>query len=303
MPVASSRYELLRKPLVRFTRTFKGINKGEEKALHRARVASRRLREVLPVLQLDSDVTADLTRRLRKVTSRIGPARELDVLLLQLDELQQSGRFDQGSLSRVAAAVAKRRSAARKRLLAKLPVGTLRRVASKLAKIADQLAREEDVPVRSQAATRGWRWAIGARIARRGASLKAAIDDAGSVYLPERLHAVRVAVKKFRYAVELEHEISGDEKLTPHLRLLTRNQELLGRLHDRQLLIEQVRQVQASSTPPDLGAWQRLDTLSATLENECRRLHARYLRDAPALVAVCERVPPRSAVAAARRAG
>jgi CHAD domain-containing protein len=258
---------------------------------------------VLPVLQLDSDVTADLARRLRKVTKRIGPARELDVLLIQLDELQQSGRYDSGALSRVSAAVAKRRSAARERLLAKLPVADLRRIASKLSKVSDQLAQEEAVPVRSQAATRGWRWAVGARIARRGAALKAAIDDAGSVYLPDRLHAVRVAVKKFRYAVELEHDISGGEKLTPHLRLLKRNQELLGRLHDRQLLIEQVRQVQASSTPPDLGAWQRLDTLSATLENECRRLHARYLRDSPALVAVCERVPGRPPAAAARRAG
>src|SRR4029450_4724004 len=103
---------------------------------------------------------------------------------------------------------------------------------------------------------------------------------------------------------ELEHEISGDEKLKSHLRVLGRVQELLGRLHDRQMLIEQVRQVQASSTPPDLGAWQRLDTLSTTLENECRRLHARYLRDSTELVAVCERLPARSpAAAAARRAG
>ena len=304
MPVSSSRYELLRKPLARFTRTFRGVGKGHDKALHRARVASRRLREVLPVLQLDGDVTADLVRRLRKVTDRIGPARELDVMLLQVDELQRSGRFDPGALSRVASAVSKRRSAARDRLTAKLPVATLRRLASKIAKIADQLAKEEDVPVRSRAATRGWRWAVGARIARRGAALKAAMDDAGSVYLPERLHAVRVAVKKFRYAVELEHEISGDAKLTPHLRILSRSQELLGRLHDRHMLIEQVRQVQASSTPPDLGAWQRLDTLSMSLENECRRLHARYLRDSTALVAVCERVPGRSpAAAAARRAG
>lgn len=303
MPVSSSRYELLRKPLVRFTRTFHGVAKGQEKALHRARVASRRLREILPVLQLDSKVTDDLSRRLRKVTQRIGPARELDVMLLQIDELQQSGRFEPGALSRVAAAVAKRRSAARERLLAKLPITSLHRVAAKLAKIADQLAKEEQGPTPRRPAARGWRWAIGARIVRRAASLKAAIDEAGSVYLPERLHTVRIAVKKFRYAVELEHEIAGDDKLGADLRILARNQELLGRLHDRQLLIEQVRQVQASSTPPDLGAWRRLDTLSATLENECRRLHARYLRDSTGLLAVCQRVPPRSPAAATRRAG
>jgi CHAD domain-containing protein len=258
---------------------------------------------VLPVLQLDRDVTADLIRRLRKVTERIGPVRELDVLLRQIDELQQSGRYDPSSLSRVASAVSKRRSAARERLLAKLPVASVRRIASKLSRIVDQLAAEEQGPGRNQATNRAWRWAVGARIARRAATLKSTIDEAGSVYLPERLHAVRIAVKKLRYALELEHEISGGVKLTPHLRVLKRNQELLGRLHDRQLLIEQVRQVQASSAPPDLGSWRRLDTLSATLENECRRLHARYLRDSTALVAVCERFPARTPAAAARRAG
>ena len=70
------------------------------------------------------------------------------------------------------------------------------------------------MPVRSRAATRSGA-GRSTRVARRAASLKAAIDEAGAVYLPERLHAVRIAVKKLRYAVELEHEIAGDEKLTP----------------------------------------------------------------------------------------
>ena len=39
----------------------------------------------------------------------------LDVMLLQVDELQRSGRYDPGALSRVASAVSKRRSAARDR--------------------------------------------------------------------------------------------------------------------------------------------------------------------------------------------
>jgi CHAD domain-containing protein len=84
---------------------------------------------------------------------------------------------------------------------------------------------------------------------------------------------------------------------------LKRNQERLGRLHDRQVLIEQVRQVQAGSTPPDIGVWRRLDALVTTMENDCRRLHARYLRDSAALLAVCDRLAGRAPAVAARRAG
>jgi CHAD domain-containing protein len=302
MPVSTSRYELLQKRLNRFARTVDGFGKGDVRALHRARVASRRLRELLPVLQLESRVTVEIGRRLRKVTQRIGPSRELDVLALQIEELRQSGQYDEESLSRVAGAIALRRAAAREHLLAKLTVADLRRVALKLGKIAAALAGDR-AEAGSRSATRGWRWAVGARLGRRSSVLKAAVQDAGAMYLPERLHAVRIAVKKLRYSVELESEVSGDGRMTPHLRTLKRNQERLGRLHDRQVLIEQVRQVQASSTPPDIGLWRRLDALIATLEHECRRLHARYLRDSAALRAVCDRVAGHTPTDAARRAG
>ena len=279
-----------------------GVGKGDARAVHRTRVASRRLRELLPVLQLDGGVAAELGRRLRKVTERLGRARELDVLLTLLDELQQSGRYDQDTLALVASAISQERAAARKRLLAKLPVTELRRLASKLDRIADEPLDRPPEADRT-AAARAWRWAVGARIGRRARALKAAIDEAGAVYLPDRLHAVRLAVKKFRYAVELEREIARDEKLTPHLRTLKRNQALLGRLHDRHVLIDRVRQLQASSAPPDLGVWRRLDALLAVLEDECRRLHGRYLRESAALLSVCDRVPGRPPAASSRRAG
>ena len=47
-------YELLHKRLERFTRMLQALGEGDVRALHRARVASRRLREMLPVLQLDA---------------------------------------------------------------------------------------------------------------------------------------------------------------------------------------------------------------------------------------------------------
>ena len=49
-------------------------------------------------------------------------------------------------------------------------------------------------------------------------------------------------------------------------------------MHDLQVLIERVRQVQASLTPPNVTIWRDLDALVVSLEDDCRRLHARYMR-------------------------
>jgi CHAD domain-containing protein len=287
MPVSPSRYELLQKRLDRFTRMLHGVGKGDERALHRTRVASRRLRELLPVLQLEGKVAGELGRRLRKVIQRLGRIRELDVTLMLVEELKTSGDYDADALERVGSAIRQERERAREELLAKWPAREIRRVGSKLADLADTLESSDN---RSQAVTRGLRWAVDARIHRRGSELKAAIEDAGAVYLPERLHAVRIALKKFRYAVELASEIASDKRLRADLRLLKRNQDLLGRWHDRQVLIERARHVQASLTPPSASGVRRLDRLVTMLENDCRRLHARYIRESGAIVAVCDRI-------------
>jgi CHAD domain-containing protein len=71
-----------RKRVDAFARELKHVEEGDVEALHKTRVTSRRLRELVPLLQLEGDVTRKLTRRLRKVTRRLGTVRELDVLML-----------------------------------------------------------------------------------------------------------------------------------------------------------------------------------------------------------------------------
>ena len=124
MPV-TRRSELLKARLDRFSRVLQGVEKGDITALHRARVASRRLRELLPVLQLDHGVAVKLNRRLRRVTARLGTVRELDVLLLLIDELHVSRRVRTGPIARVGVAISKQRDDARKRLFHHLPVDEL----------------------------------------------------------------------------------------------------------------------------------------------------------------------------------
>jgi CHAD domain-containing protein len=292
MPV-TRRSELLKARLDRFSRVLQGVEKGDVTALHRARVASRRLRELLPVLQLDHGNTVKLNRRLRRVTARLGTVRELDVLHLLIDELHVSRRVRTGPIARVGVAISKQRDDARKRLFHHLPVDELRRTARKLDRLVDELAKQEDAagtPSRRGTGTAksGWRWAIDARVAKRASRLRAAIAQAGAVYLPERLHDVRLAIKKMRYAVELGADASGARR-EPDLRALTRGQEILGRMLDLQTLIDRVRDVQAALTPPSLSVWRDLDAVVESLDDDCRRLHARYMRARVSLLAIADR--------------
>src|SRR6478735_10737013 len=139
MPASTRRYDLLHKRLERFTQMLQGLDEGDVRALHQTRVASRRLREILPVLQVEPDVASRLGRRLRKVTQRLGGVRELDVLSLLIEELAASGRYDQPAMRKVAAFVAEERKRARGRLLEKLPVDELHRIADKIGRIASDL--------------------------------------------------------------------------------------------------------------------------------------------------------------------
>ena len=79
-----------------------------------------------------------------------------------------------------------------------------------------------------------------ARAARRAEGLRAAIENAAGIYLPDRLHEVRIAVKKLRYALEIARDLSGS-RATARIRTLKRVQDLLGRMHDLEMLIARTR--------------------------------------------------------------
>ena len=302
MSVPRRRHELLHTRLERFTRTLPQVEAGDVRGVHHARVGSRRLRELIPVLQLEGNVAKRLNHRLRKATRRLGTLRELDVLLKLTAELRDGRRYPAGAVERVAAEVTRRREKAGKKLPAASTAEELRRLARRLGKLERRLAAEPDDP-RTQ--RRVWEWAVHARVARRAAALKKAADSAGALYLAERLHAVRIALKKLRYGVELLDEAEGGT-MRRELNTLKRVQGLLGRLHDLQVLVDQVRRIQAALDPPDLLLWHDLSGLVTGLEQSGRRLHARYVRERDGILELCHQFTVRAAAAsrgAVRRAG
>jgi CHAD domain-containing protein len=291
-----------RKRLDAFIKGAKCINKGDVEALHETRVASRRLRELIPLLALDHDTSGTLCRQLGKVTKQLGKVRELDVLGLAIAELSREGGYSSTVLKQLSENVETEQTVARERLAAKLPPETLKRIAAKLRRVAKCLESDDRKthPRIVHGPRQPWLLALDARVARRATDLRSAIEAAGAVYVPERLHEVRIALKKLRYAAELVAE-ARPQRATAAIGTLRTAQDLLGRLHDRQVLIERARFLEASASPSALTASKELESLAQGLEVDCRRLHAQYMRSRAMLIAIADRMGGVHSVHAASR--
>ncbi len=263
-----------------------GVSSGDVRAVHRARVATRRLRELLPVVPGAGEVPSKLERRLRVVTRQLGPLRELDVSALIVAELAAGHAAHAAAFDALAADIERDRAAARRTVAARRATVERARVARRLGELANDLAEHAPLDPKGVAARR-WGWAVHARCVGRAERLKRAMATAGAVYLPERLHGVRIALKKLRYALELLVEIDGADKAD--LQALKARQDVLGRMHDLQMLMERARRLQASHDPVSTGG-PALAAVVDLLEDECRRLHAQYVGDRQALAALATRL-------------
>ena len=284
-------YGPFRERLDAFGHELDGVHAGDVEAVHRTRVASRRLRELLPLLALDQDFTRILSRRLRVVTRQLGTVRELDVLLLLVEEIAEDRRLSAAALGTIGAAAAKARVNARARLSAKLPKAKLERLVHELERASKSVQSRTDKPDHPHAngSGRAWLWALEARLVHRAARVREAIESAGAVYVPEHLHRVRIVVKKLRYAAELAPNAMR-KHIGADVAALKTAQDLLGRLHDLHVLLIRAREAQTLLFPPDLLMWRDLSSLVAVVEDDCRRLHARYMCNRSELMAIANRM-------------
>jgi CHAD domain-containing protein len=255
---------------------------GKEAGVHQARVASRRLREALPVLTegLSHTKGGKAQRKIRRITAALGEVRELDVTLLLIDELTERPHVPAAALSEVRAQVIEARERRRKTMLKRL-------ASVDTSKLDRRLQAVNHAVMTAAPAWHGWRSALAVRVARRARRLARAIDDAGQVYAVQALHEVRIAAKKLRYALEIADE-SGAAPCADSVRAVKRVQDTLGRLHDLQVLQHHAAAVGATTrrrrTVPDVA----LAALSRLVEDECRLLHGRYVAAVPSLAAVVD---------------
>ena len=274
---------LLRQRLVSLLTAMPAAQSGDETSVHQARVASRRLREALPVLGARADAGAlnRVDRRVRRITRALGPVRELDVALLLLAELEGRGSASATAIGRVRDAVVAERQKRRRDMLDEITPSRL----DKLRKRLVDVAAPAD-PARAPASALA---EASAQSARRAHRLRAAIERAGGIYLADRLHLVRIAAKKLRYALEIQRELQRSRSRL-HLNRLKTQQDLLGRMHDLEILIDRTRDVQAALPPRNRRGMAELDALIRVLEDECREGHAAYIHARPALLKLCNAV-------------
>jgi CHAD domain-containing protein len=251
-----------------------GIDRDVE-GLHRARVATRRLREALPLLEAadvlgqgERHALADIRKTIRRVTRALGGVRELDVALRLVAELAEKHPDLDAALVLIRSTIERERGVRLSKMRDRVSVGELQKAPRRLADLATRADVESPVDLLSE------------RVPARARQLRKAVDQAGGLFAIDRLHRVRIAVKKLRYALELSEEIRG-VPARPLITGLKKVQDLLGRLHDLGVVAGFARGLSTSGVADDVRPL--VDSTLQEIEQESRECHADYLAGRAAL--------------------
>jgi len=257
-----------------------GLLDGRLDSIHDARIATRRIREVLPLTHewqgsRDAD---DFSARISELGRSLGKARDADVRIALL-------RYFEARLPHTASSVAfvRQRQEHDRLIRARKLIKRLERL-----DVAEELARLSIGAARQRrrfwvAMTGAWRHQLRQLVAERAQEASAALVHATGVYFPNRSHAARIAIKKFRYTVEIS-TATGLLADPPLLRTLKKAQDLLGELHDRQTLIDELT---GAAGRPEVDA--QIALVVRVAEVEIADLQARVLARRAEVLDACQR--------------
>ncbi|MCY4660806.1 MAG: CHAD domain-containing protein [Acidobacteria bacterium] len=253
---------------------------GEADPLHDARVATRRLRELLPLCagEISGGAVPRARRRARRIGRAFGGVREIDVALDLVASLSAE-RLPAAGAGRLRHHLTEERASRRLRLLARVTGAQLRKLSRDVADLVGALD--------ARPSTGAWAAALAARTRRHAERVRVAVAEAGSLYASERVHEVRIAAKKLRYALEIA-AAAGDIETAAATARLKSVQDTLGRLHDREVVQSLIQEMPIPHGRPPEWATQ-LERLRGDLAADCCRLHADFVAAQPALVDLCAR--------------
>ena len=243
----------------------RGAQDGDARHTHLARVAARRLAEVLA---LTGTTGKRLDRDVRDLRRALGATRELDVAGMIFDHAARAHKWSTLAKERVRKYLSVERARRHKKVgptLANVSVSRLRRRIREVGAYAARVAGPK-------AAAR-----VRKRVAAREKELKAAVKRAGALYDIDKLHDVRLAVKKLRYTLELAQEALG-RPLAPRIQALKLQQGRLGDLHDLQVLVGHIRTLEDGLVSNRGPIAQALTVIRRDLDAESRRLHGHWLK-------------------------
>ena len=272
--------EAMAEQVRRFAHALGRARRGEPSGVHQARVASRRIREILPLVETwelsGEDETHRRRRRgkdVRRVAAALGAVRELDVTMGLLSEASIRHTWQPAVVAEVRAGLEADRASrvddlldALKKVGARSFLRDLRRTTA--GKAPHSTVLEQAMTNRRQS---------------RAALLAATLQALGILYVPDRLHAVRLAAKKLRYSLETQRAVRR-AAVARDIRTLTTMQEQLGELHDLQILQDRLRGA------PGQAHRAALRRMNADIERECRALHARIIAKVQGWLQMADRI-------------
>ena len=217
------------------------------------------------------------------MTRALGPVRELDVALTHLEELANREIVSTRALSYVRQEIARERLERRRELLAAITPGKIDKLRQQLGHVAT--GPETPTPARGHRAR-----------AAAGDPPRAEADGRD----PPRRRSVSAGSAASRARRGQEAALCDGSRIascsrsrsTARIGQLKRLQDVLGCMHDFEILIDRTRHVQALIAATDRALATELDALVRTLEDECRQQHATYMRRRAALLKLCEALSP-----------
>jgi len=253
--------------------------RGDASAAHRARVATRRIRETLALVDVvDGRAAKDVRRVIRRLRRALGLVREIDVAIAVFDEEAGRSGWPSSTVKYVRERLQHDRERRRHDLLhrlAHIDAADLFTKLHRLGAAARSVSRREEASI------------LSAQVARRAREFAAGIRGVGPLYRPEAMHDVRIAAKKLRYSLEIVRALN-DPSASRDITALRQWQTRLGRLNDVHSLQTYLAGVAATAAPD--ATRRAIESMEHALDRECRGLHAAFLRGAPRLLLLADRV-------------
>jgi len=270
-----------------FLRCIPAVRDGNADAIHDARVATRRLRVMIPLLdEIGPPQEWKETDRLVKRAARaLGKARDADVTLALAAEFDSRAPLFAAALAPLRSDLLREQLARHRKLV--------RRIDSlSFEPVQELLARHHSRRLWTRTADTGR--IFPAALLKQASKVREAIGRASGVYFAARAHATRIEIKKLRYLLELSKD---GEAQRAGLKLLRKAQEGLGRIHDREVLLDRLRG--ADLALADASAAN--DALIRVLEAEIRTFYGKYLASRGDVLGLCEAVLASATAARTRR--
>jgi CHAD domain-containing protein len=240
---------------------------GLADAVHDSRVATRRIRELLSLVPVipGRDGEQDVATGYQKMGRALGKVRDIDVQIAMIKDLEVHAPESAPSMVVVRQDHEDRRLTKMRRL-----IKTLERL--EVDSLLHFVGDGHPAGLRSRLTSRGWQQQIRRLAVERSHTAVDAIGHATGVYFPRRAHQARIAIKQLRYAGEIALRI-GLGEMRSAIGTLKRGQEILGDMHDKQVLADRL----ASYSKRQGVDKDHVALTRKVLEGEVLALHADYL--------------------------